>query len=190
VDDVSEQRTKQQRPASLEARTPAPRQRVRRSVWLRVAAAAAALLVAAAVVAVLLNHSASKDSFRRDFRAEAARLTALGGEVSRTIVTAPGRSDQALARDFESLSTRTHRVATALSALKPPTKARAQFEAMRRSLGIVLSDLDTLAASTKAHDPERAKRATVKLLHDSPPLHLARVRVERAAHITPEPSKP
>ena len=121
-----------------------------------------AAVCAVAVVVVGCGSSSSSD-FRKKYNQVTRANASLPTDVNTAVTTASGKSDADLARRFSSLSDRTNRYVDQLQQLKPPSKAKDEYNAFLGSLRKIANDVSAISSAATSHDARKA-RASVQSL--------------------------
>jgi hypothetical protein len=109
----------------------------------------------------------SVGAFRRAFVVEKTRFRTLGSDLQKAVEGADSKSNAQIAVEFQSLSTRAAQQAVRLAKLDPPAKYRKDLAQLTAAFAAVASDLGTITTAAIRGEPQTARAATVKLVHNA-----------------------
>lgn len=134
-----------------------------------------------AVVALLASGcgESEKDEYIEDYRPLNERLLKVGEVVGRAPLEAGTESNANLARRFDRYADDLDRVNRDIAALDTPADLMDESKALTRAIGVVIADLEKIAAAREA-DERAAAAATLSLTDHSNAVNRAQNRLAKA----------
>ena len=126
-----------------------------------VAFAVVALALATAVTGCGESES---NGFKEDYNAAVRPLSELKTDVGGSLDGGSGKSNEAIAKEFENLARKARQTRANLAKLDPPDDAREEFAALLSALGDGSEDLGAVAAASREDDPAKAADAAQDLV--------------------------
>jgi methyl-accepting chemotaxis protein len=142
--------------------------------------AAAVVLLCAVSLPVLACGESEETEFKEDYNAAVKPLRELNPNVGSSIGGAPGRSNDAIAREFDRLADKAQRTHDNLADLEPPERARESFDELLSSLGQGTDDLRAVAQAAKEGDPAAARQASKALVSSGKAIEKAETELQEA----------
>jgi peptidoglycan DL-endopeptidase CwlO len=106
-------------------------------------------------------------AFKSAFVVEKTRFRTLGSDLEKAVEGAGSKSNAQIEVEFQSLSTRAAQQAVRLAKLDPPAKYRKDLAQLTAAFAAVASDLGTITTAAIRGEPQTARSATIKLVHDA-----------------------
>jgi hypothetical protein len=104
------------------------------------------------------------NAFKEDYNAAVKPLSELNADIGNSIRSASGKSNDAIAREFQQLATKAQRARDNLAKLEPPEDAKGSFDELLSSLQQGTDDLRAVAAAAREGDPAAARQAADDLV--------------------------
>jgi methyl-accepting chemotaxis protein len=130
--------------------------------WTR-PAAITALACALALPAAACGED-EDNQFKEDYNAAVRPLSELNDDIGNSIGGAAGKSNDAIAKEFERLATKAQETRDNLADLEPPEDAKESFDELLSSLEQGTDDLRAVAQAAKDGDPAAAREASQDLI--------------------------
>jgi methyl-accepting chemotaxis protein len=126
---------------------------------------AAALCVMAVALAAPAAGCGDDDSeqFRQDYNAAVERLSTINDDIGSATGGAGGRSNDAIAREFDKIADTAEQTRSDLADLDPPEDAKDEYDALLSALGKGVDDLRSVADAAKSNNPVEANKAARRL---------------------------
>jgi hypothetical protein len=103
------------------------------------------------------------DQFREDYNAAVQKLTSVNSDIGSATGGAAGRSNAAVARQFDQIADAAERTRSELAGLEPPEDAKEEFDTLLAAIGDGVDDLRAVATAAKSDNPEEASQAVQQL---------------------------
>ena len=103
----------------------------------------------------------------------------LGEQVGDAVNAASGKTDQEIEDEFGRIARSTGDVARKVAALEPPDDLKRANDDLVGALRDARDDLRGIENAANEHDPDAARRATIKLVDDSKDLSSVRRKLDR-----------
>ena len=126
--------------------------------------AALAVVALALSAAVAGCGESESSSFKEDYNAAVRPLSELKTDVGGSLDGGSGKSNEAIAKEFENLARKARQTRANLAKLDPPDNAREEFDALLSALGDGSDDLGAVAAASREDDPAKAAEAAQELV--------------------------
>ena len=125
--------------------------------------AVAALTLALGLSIAACGGDDETDQFREDYNAAVEKLSNINQDIGQAGQGAAGRSNDEIAKEFNTIATTAEQTRTNLSELDPPGDAKDEFDRLLASLERGVHDLRAVAKAAKSGDPQRATNAVQEL---------------------------
>ena len=99
------------------------------------------------------------DQFREDYNAAVDKLSKINSDIGSAAGGAAGRSNEAIAKEFDKIADTAEQTRSDLGELDPPDDAKDEFDKLLSSLDKGVDDLRAVAAAAKANSPREANEA-------------------------------
>jgi hypothetical protein len=146
--------------------------------WTRLAASV--VLLCAVSLPVSACGESEETEFKEDYNAAVKPLSELNSDIGSSIDGASGRSNDAIAREFDQLADKTQQTRDNLADLEPPEGARESFDQLLSSLGQGTDDLRAVAQAAKEGDPAAARQASKALVSSGKAIQKAETELQEA----------
>lgn len=137
-------------------------------------------LAVAAFVAVSGCGQSENDKYIDDYDPLNERLLAIGEKIGRAPLEAGTDSNAKLARRFNRYADDLDRINKDIAALDTPADLMDESEALTRTIGVVIVDLEKIATSAREADQRGAAAATLSLTDHANAVNRAQNRLARA----------
>jgi hypothetical protein len=126
----------------------------------------AAMLALACLLGVAFSACGEDENnaFKEDYNAAVKPLSELNADIGNSIRGAAGKSNDAIAKEFQRLAAKAQRARDNLADLEPPEDANDSFETLLSSLQQGTDDLRAVATAARKGDPAAARQASEDLL--------------------------
>jgi hypothetical protein len=146
--------------------------------WTRPAA------IAALACALALSPAAcgedEDNQFKEDYNAAVKPLSELNMDIGNSIGGAAGKSNDAIAKEFERLAAKAQETRDNLAELEPPEDAKQSFDELLSSLKQGTDDLRAVAQAAKEGDPAAAREASQDLVASGQEIQKAETELQEA----------
>jgi len=142
--------------------------------------AAAVTLACALALAVSACGESEETEFKEDYNAAVKPLSELNTDIGSSIGGASGRSNDAIAREFEQLADKAQQTRDNLAELEPPEDAQESFDELLSSLKKGTEDLRAVAQAAKDGDPAAAREASAALVSSGRAIQKAETELQDA----------
>jgi hypothetical protein len=142
--------------------------------------AAAVVLLCALSLPVSACGESEETEFKEDYNAAVKPLSELNSDIGSSIGGASGRSNDAIAREFERLADKAQQTRDNLADLEPPEGGRESFDELLSSLGQGTDDLRSVAQAAKKGDPAAARQASKALVASGKAIQKAETELQEA----------
>ena len=140
--------------------------------------------VGALVLALALTTAACGDDedneFKDDYNAAVRPLSELNTDIGDSIGSASGKSNDAIAQEFEKLADKAGQTRDNLAGLEPPGDAKEEFDELLAALEDGTEDLRAVAAAAKDGDPAAAGQASQDLVQSGQKIQEAETALQQA----------
>jgi hypothetical protein len=127
----------------------------------------AAGALAAAITGCGGSSGPSTSQFKQQFAAQKTQFRQLGLDAQQALLTANGKSDTALGRQFSALSGRATTTASDLRRLKSPSQYQGEVSQLAAAFDTVATDTKAISGAAAAHDATAARAATARFVQDA-----------------------
>jgi methyl-accepting chemotaxis protein len=142
---------------------------------------AATLILACALSLPVAACGESEDTeFKEDYNTAVKPLSELNTDIGSSIGGASGRSNDAIAKEFEQLADKAQQTRDNLAELEPPEDARESFDELLSSLKKGTDDLRAVAQAAKDGDPAAAREASESLVSSGRAIQKAETELQDA----------
>jgi hypothetical protein len=131
---------------------------------IRTRLAAKAALACALALPVAACGESENNEFKEDYNAAVKPLSELNTDIGNSIGGAAGKSNDAIAKEFDTLADKTQETRTNLADLDPPDDAKESFDKLLSSLKKGSDNLRAVAQAAKDGDPVAARQASEDLV--------------------------
>jgi methyl-accepting chemotaxis protein len=107
------------------------------------------------------------DDFREAYNAAIERLSSVSQDIGSATEEASGRSNKAIAKEFNRIADTTERTRSKLAGLEPPDDAKDEFDELLGHLKTGVDDLRSVADAARSSNPRAARRAVKELAQSS-----------------------
>jgi methyl-accepting chemotaxis protein len=121
-----------------------------------------------------------EDEFKEDYNAAVRPLSRLNSDIGNSIGGASGRSNDAIARQFDQLADKAQQTRDNLADLEPPEDAQESFEELLSSLRQGTEDLRAVVQAAKDGDPAAAREASKALVSSGKEIQRAETELQEA----------
>jgi hypothetical protein len=142
--------------------------------------AAAVVLLCAVSLPLSACGESEETEFKEDYNAAVKPLSELNSDIGSSIGGASGRSNDAIAKEFDQLADKTQQTRDNLADLEPPEGARESFDQLLSSLGQGTEDLRAVAQAAKEGDPAAARQASRALVSSGKAIQKAETELQEA----------
>jgi hypothetical protein len=118
--------------------------------------------------------------FKEDYNAAVRPLSELNSDIGSSIGGASGRSNDAIARQFDQLADKAQQTRDNLADLEPPEDAQESFDKLLSALRQGTEDLRAVAQAAKEGDPEAAREASEALVSSGKAIQSAETELQEA----------
>jgi hypothetical protein len=140
--------------------------------------------LAALAVAFSLSISAcgesDDNSFKEDYNAAVKPLTELNSNLDDSLGDSAGKSNDAIAKEFEQLADKAAQTRANLAELDPPEDAKQEFDRLLAALRDGTNDLGAVADAAKGDNPTDAARAAQELVKSGTKIQEAETALQDA----------
>jgi hypothetical protein len=144
----------------------------------RLAATAAAACALALPVAAC--GESEDNEFKEDYNAAVKPLSELNSDIGDSIGGAAGKSNDAIAKEFDTLADKAQETRTNLADLEPPEDAKESFDKLLASLKEGTDNLRAVAKAAKDGDPVAAREASQDLVASGQEIQKAESDLQKA----------
>jgi methyl-accepting chemotaxis protein len=131
---------------------------------IRTRLAAAAALACALALSLTACGESEDNEFKEDYNAAVKPLSELNSDIGDSIGGAAGKSNDAIAKEFDKLADKAQETRTNLADLEPPEDAKESFDKLLDSLKAGTDNLRAVAQAAKDADPAAAREASQDLV--------------------------
>jgi methyl-accepting chemotaxis protein len=131
---------------------------------IRTRLAATAALACALVLSLTACGESEDNEFKEDYNAAVKPLNELSEDIGNSIGGAAGKSNDAIAKEFDKLADTAQETRTNLADLDPPEDAKESFDKLLDSLKEGTDNLRAVAQAAKDADPAAAREASQDLV--------------------------
>jgi hypothetical protein len=124
---------------------------------------ASAAVTICAIALPVAGCGGDSDQFREEYNAAVEKLTNINSDIGSATGGAAGRSNAAIAKQFEKIADTAETTRSDLADLEPPEDAKDEFDALLSALRDGVKDLRAVASAAKADNPEEASQAVQQL---------------------------
>jgi hypothetical protein len=142
--------------------------------------AATVLLTCALWLPVSACGESEETEFKEDYNAAVKPLSELNTDIGSSIGGASGRSNDAIAKEFEQLADKAQQTRNNLADLEPPDGAQESFDELLSSLKKGTEDLRAVAQAAKDGDPAAARQASEALVSSGRAIQQAETELQDA----------
>jgi methyl-accepting chemotaxis protein len=142
-------------------------------------AASAALACALALPLTACGESEDNE-FKEDYNAAVKPLSELNTDIGDSIGGAAGKSNDAIAKEFDKLADKAQETRTNLADLEPPEDAKKPFDKLLASLKEGTDNLRAVAQAAKDGDPVAAREASQDLVASGQEIQQAESELQKA----------
>jgi hypothetical protein len=142
--------------------------------------AATVLLTCALSLPVSACGESEETEFKEDYNAAVKPLSELNTDIGSSIGGASGRSNDAIAKEFEQLADKAQQTRNNLADLEPPDGAQESFDELLSSLKKGTEDLRAVAQAAKDGDPAAAREASEALVSSGRAIQQAETELQNA----------
>jgi methyl-accepting chemotaxis protein len=142
---------------------------------------AASVAVACVLALPLAACGESEDNeFKEDYNAAVKPLSELNTDIGDSIGGAAGKSNDAIAKEFDKLADKAQETRTNLADLEPPEDAKKSFDKLLASLKEGTDNLRAVARAAKDGDPVAAREASQDLVASGQEIQQAESELQKA----------
>ena len=120
------------------------------------------------------------DAFKEDYNAAVKPLSELNDDIGGSIGSAPGKSNEAIAKEFDQLADKAQETRRNLADLEPPEDAKDAYDELLTALEGGTDDLRAVAEAARDSDPQAAARASEDLVEAGEEIKQAETALQRA----------
>jgi hypothetical protein len=120
------------------------------------------------------------NDFKEDYNAAVKPLSELNADIGSSITGAAGKSNDAIAKEFQRLATKAQQTRDNLAELEPPEDAKGSFDELLSSLQQGTDDLRAVATAAKKGDPAAARQASEDLIASGQEIQKAETALQNA----------
>jgi hypothetical protein len=142
--------------------------------------AAIVILACAVSLPVAACGESEETEFKEDYNAAVKPLSELNSDIGSSIDGAAGRSNDAIAKEFDQLADKAQETRDNLAALEPPEGAEESFDKLLAALGQGTDDLRAVAQAAKDGDPAAARQASEALVSSGKAIQKAETELQEA----------
>jgi hypothetical protein len=137
-------------------------------------------LICAISLSIAACGESETNEFKEDYNAAVKPLSELNSDIGSSIGGAAGKSNDAIANEFEQLADKAQQTRDNLAALEPPDDAKEAFDKLLASLQEGTGDLRAVAQAAKDADPEAAREASEDLIATGQEIQKAETELQQA----------
>jgi hypothetical protein len=143
-------------------------------------------LLAALALGCALSVSAAacgedeNNAFKEDYNTAVKPLSELNADIGSSISGAGGKSNDAIAKEFQQLADKAQEARDNLADLEPPEDAKESFDELLSSLQKGTDDLRAVATAAKEGDPAAARQASQDLVASGQEIQKAETALQEA----------
>jgi hypothetical protein len=137
-------------------------------------------LICAISLSIAACGESETNEFKEDYNAAVKPLSELNSDIGSSIGGAPGKSNDAIANEFEQLADKAQQTRDNLAELEPPDDAKEAFDELLASLQEGTGDLRAVAQAAKDADPKAAREASEDLIATGREIQQAETELQRA----------
>ncbi len=120
------------------------------------------------------------NAFKEDYNAAVKPLSELNTDIGNSIGGAAGKSNDAIAKEFQQLADKAQETRDNLAELEPPEDAKSSFDELLSSLEQGTDDLRAVATAAKEGDPAAARQASQDLVASGKEIQQAETALQEA----------
>jgi hypothetical protein len=120
------------------------------------------------------------NAFKEDYNAAVKPLSELSADIGSSISGAAGKSNDAIAKEFQRLATKAQQARDNLAELEPPEDAKDSFDELLSSLQKGTEDLRAVATAAREGDPAAARQASEDLVASGRQINKAETALQNA----------
>ncbi len=120
------------------------------------------------------------NAFKEDYNAAVKPLSELNADIGSEIAGAAGKSNDAIAKEFQQLADKAQQARDNLAELEPPEDATESFDELLSSLQKGTDDLRAVATAAKEGDPAAARQASRDLVASGQEIQKAETALQEA----------
>jgi hypothetical protein len=120
------------------------------------------------------------NAFKEDYNVAVKPLSELSADIGSSISGAAGKSNDAIAKEFQRLATKAQQARDNLAELEPPEGAKDPFDELLSSLQNGADDLRAVATAAREGDPAAARQASEDLTASGREIQKAETALQNA----------
>jgi hypothetical protein len=142
--------------------------------------AAISMVLVAVALPLAACGGSDENNFKEDYNAAVKPLTELNEGVTGSLGDASGKSNDAIAKEFDNLASKTQQTRENLADLDPPEDAKEELDRLLSALQAGTDDLKAVAEAAKSGDPAAASAAAQDLVKTGTQIQKAETDLQQA----------
>ncbi len=120
------------------------------------------------------------EAFKEEYNRAVRPLSELNSDIGSSIGGAAGKSNDEIAKEFDTLADKARQTRDNLAELDPPDDAKDAFDQLLTSLEAGTDDLAAVAAAAREADPQAAGEASEDLVESGKEIQAAEKKLQNA----------